>query len=450
MKVITKFFYIYLISTIIFILRHIYFKGWDFSVYVLNAKYLFDSGFYFEINRPPLMSFIIDVFSIFGWTLAEYLYIILISGLLLYSSIKLAESLNLDKILFYLFSLNSFVLLFGLVEGTELLALALLELFIAFLIKNKWYSGFFLGLACLTRYPFVIFLPLILFQKTWKDRIISSAMFVLAFIPWFIYNKIAYGNIFYSIADSFALNIIYRDYIVSSINYMSILYVGNILLPLILIGIIYWLYKRDFNRNIWIIICSSILIIYSILNLKADIQRYYIPLTIIFVFFSVYAMRIFSSKVQKIIIVSFIVVTLLYSAVDIINGDHESFDNLVRELKPIENCSLMSNIWVPLNYEGRVTEPFPDERALDERINEGYYVLLWYNIEEPDYIFNDTLINSFNIVEKNEDYVLIGNGCHEIRIVNQSYLQRLNENLMIIDNYTVSDNPYEILISFVY
>lgn len=144
-------------ATAFFLLGHFLYQGWDFSAYVLNAQYMFSDGNYFELYRAPLTSVLLGVFSFLGWKGAEYTYILFCSILFFFSSILLTRNLKLDEFYFYLFSVNGFVLLFGLIEGTELLALALLELFLVFLIKNKWYAGAFLGLVCLTRYPLVVF-----------------------------------------------------------------------------------------------------------------------------------------------------------------------------------------------------------------------------------------------------------------------------------------------------
>ena len=239
------------------------------------------------------MSVLLWCLSLFGWRIAEYLYIIFISGLFFISSYLLARGLKLNEIYFYLFSINAFVLLYGLVEGTELLALAFLELFLFFLIKNRWYAGFFLGLVCLTRYPMVVFFPLVIFHKSWKIRIASAFAFVFAFIPWLIYNQIVWGNLFYSIADSYSLNILYRDYVPHVFHLASVIIAANILFPLVILGIIIFIKKREFRRDTLIILEAIVVTIYSVYSVKADVLRYYLPLTIPFAFFSVYAFHSF-------------------------------------------------------------------------------------------------------------------------------------------------------------
>ncbi|MBS3162926.1 EpsG family protein [Candidatus Woesearchaeota archaeon] len=441
MKLLHKILIVFIVSTIFFIIQHSLFLGWDFSVYVSNAKYLFGNGSYFEIYRPPLTSIILGLFHFLGWKISEYIYIVLVSLLFMYASVKLAKSLKLNPFHFYLLSANVFVLLNGLIEGSELLAFALLELFIAYLIDDKPFSTLFLSLACLTRYPIVIFFPLILFHKGLKNKIISALLFVVPFIPWFIYNKSHYGNIFYSIADSFALNIIYRDYIQNTLNISSILSVANILLPLFIIGVFYFIYNKDFSRKNLIFLFSFILILYSIFSMKADVTRYYLPLTLPFVFFSVYALSKIPRNISKRIIILFIIITPI-----LLFFSYNNFEEYTpqKELYSL-NCSILSNVWAPLNYYGIFASPSPDVRVLDYYIRVGYLIHLDYSASEPDYAFNSTLIAQYPIYSETESYIILGDGCIQENYSSQSYLNLLNEKSRIINNSSVSDDPCVIL-----
>ncbi len=439
MKQTHKILIIFIISTFFLLIQHFLFLGWDFSVYVSNAKHFFEGSSFFEISRPPLTSFILGLFSFLGWKLSEYFYIFLISLLFLYSSVRLAKSLNLNSFHFYLFSANFFVLSYGLIEGSELLAFALLELFFAFLIEDNPFSTIFLSLACLTRYPFVIFFPLLLFHKRLKNKLLSAFLFVLPFIPWFIYNKFYYGNIFYSLADSYALNIFYRDYIPHTINFSSILLVSNILLPLFFLGLFSFFYSRDFSRKNLIFLISSALIIYSIFSMKADIIRYYFPLVLPIVFFSVYSLSKIPQKISNYILLIFIIFTLIFAISSLFYL--QSYEP-PQELSSL-NCSLQSNVWPLLNYYDIPSEPYPDYRLLNHSIDEGYLIHLDSFAREPDY--NSTFISQFPIYSQTEEYIILGNNCTSNINLDYSYLKRLNQNLLLIYNYTVSEDPCVIL-----
>src|SRR3989338_4415876 len=107
----------FFLSTLFYIYQHYSYLSWDFSAYVLNSRYLFSDGNYFESQRPPLAALIIGTFIFLGKG-AEYLYIIMVSSLFLYASMKSADSffklanLNFDRkfvrFVFYFFSLSIF------------------------------------------------------------------------------------------------------------------------------------------------------------------------------------------------------------------------------------------------------------------------------------------------------------------------------------------------------
>jgi hypothetical protein len=65
-----------------------------------------------------------------------------------------------------------------------------------------------LGLAILTRYSSLVFIPFLLFQK--KIKFIFSSYFALFLttLPWFLYNFNKTGNFFTSISDQYANNIL--------------------------------------------------------------------------------------------------------------------------------------------------------------------------------------------------------------------------------------------------
>ena len=199
---------IYLLITIFFIYQYSLGVGWDFITYILNAKYLFSNGIYFEWFRPPLTPFLIGVFSIFTWGLAPYTYIILVTTVHFFSSLKFADKFNLNKNLYYVLSLSPFLLINGLTEGTELLSLSLLQLFLAY--YNRKGSSIFLSLAFLIRYPNIIFLPLILFKKNLKKILFDLFILILIMSPWLLYNYHFTGNALTSIVDSYALNVKFR------------------------------------------------------------------------------------------------------------------------------------------------------------------------------------------------------------------------------------------------
>jgi hypothetical protein len=268
-------FLLFIISTCWFVYQHSVFISWDFSAYVLNAKYLFDEGYYFELLRAPLAPFLIGMIAFLtGWKVAEYVYILIVSLLFLFSSCKLAESLKFNKFYFYAISLNFFILLHGLLNGTELLSLSFFQLFLANLIKNKD-SGYWLSFASLTRYSFLAFSPLLIFHKNWKKILFNFLVFLIPWLPWLVFNYLKYGNIFASIADNYALNVMYRREIAQPFNLFHFLLATNFSLPFILIGLLITVYRLTNSAR------KSLIIF---LKRKTEISMFFVLLVGIFIY----------------------------------------------------------------------------------------------------------------------------------------------------------------------
>ena len=127
--------FVFLITTIFFIVHRFLIYSWDYSVYVLNAKHFFNKGFYFEILRPPLVPTIIGFLgNVFGYFLADILFIILVSFLFFSATYLLTKELKINTLLFYVLLLTPTTLAYGLFAGTELLFLALILFAIYLLI----------------------------------------------------------------------------------------------------------------------------------------------------------------------------------------------------------------------------------------------------------------------------------------------------------------------------
>src|SRR3989344_6495845 len=82
------------LSTIFYVVQH-YRIGisWDFAVYVMNGKFFFGAPGYFELGWAPLASLLLGIFLFMG-IYGEYVYIIGVSLMFLYASIRLADALN--------------------------------------------------------------------------------------------------------------------------------------------------------------------------------------------------------------------------------------------------------------------------------------------------------------------------------------------------------------------
>ncbi|MBN2112189.1 hypothetical protein JW707_03765 [Candidatus Woesearchaeota archaeon] len=462
------------LSTLFFLYQRYVSFSWDFTVYVSNAKYWFANGQYFEPLRPPLMPFILSILSVFGWTASQYIYIILISALFAYSSIRLADSLKLNRTVFYLLSLNPYVLKLGLVNGTELLSLAFFELFAASLISKKD-SGYWLGLACLSRYNLVIFLPALIFHKNIKKIIKNGIYFALPFIPWFAYNYLKFGNIFMSIADIYANNVKFRGYIHQSFNFGHVGMVINFMLPFFFLGIIYASYlvvagfysnrslkgffsvifEKNIGEIIMLVSFAAFLNGYNSIPIK-DV-RYLFTLSMPVVYFSALGIEYLSKKSKmpklKFIITAALVLLAIASVPPLLEyyETKEVYADSIEKMEElgINNCALKSNGWVLLNYLGRTSHDYPWDMLVSHYIDKGYYILLFYRIGEPIYSRNATFMHQFPVAYENEDYIILGNAtsedCAPITKVDNTYVAAVNQTVTLLYNTSIDTDACHIM-----
>ncbi len=432
---------LFIFSTSFFIYQHYSTFSWDFASYSLNAEYLFSNGNYFEWLRAPLPSLFIAIFT-FGFLpfwVGEYLFIIFVSSILLISTMKFAEVFKVDKVLFYILLLNPFLLLNGLIDGTELLSLSFLLLFLSYLFSNQELkSGFSFALACLSRYTCLPYFVLIFLYKNIKKNIISILLFfliiVLTFAPWFLFNYFDTGHCLTSIANSQALNVKYRDYLFQQPSIFHFLLVGNFLIPFFIFG----LTRVKFNRKNVALLIIVIITILSYLFTPFKVPRYLFNLILPLAYFSYFAIE--KIKNSKLIFSSLTISIIIISVIFSLNTSfiHTEF----YEINISKNCMLASNQWVPLNYFGYISEPFPRKEEVDNYLNEGYRVVIYYGWE-LDYSTNMSFLEKFPIIEKTNNYIILGNisKCKEIYKVDRTYLERLNSSTFKIYNYSIETNP---------
>ncbi len=424
---------LFLVSTAFFIFQHYFYLGWDFSAYVINARYLFLGGDYFEVYRAHLMSVFLGIFSIFG-KLGEYVYILLASSLFFISSIKLADSLykkyfykynhkkEFIRVLFYLFSFNIFLFLFGLVEGTELLALAFFQLFLAGLISGR-ISGHFLALAFLSRYNFLMFLPFLFFNKNYKKIFWNLVSFFLVAFPWFLYNFLKWGNWFTSVADSFYLNIFSRQNIAEPFNIFYLLLILNFFMPFFIFWVIGFFKKIFKKRNFssfkydLLFIVIFLLILFDFYNTPFKVKRYLFNFILPIAFFSTAGFLFFINKfknlelVKKIIVRGLVVFFILVVCFSFVFSyktrlSDDVFFEASQKIEELgfEECKIVSPHWVPVNYySGNVYYLHDIESSL--RNNET--VLIFYNDPTYDDTFFKHDLNKYVPLVKTKDYIII-------------------------------------------
>ena len=424
---------LFLISTIFFISQHYLDLSWDFSAYVINAKFFFYGGDYYEVYRAPLISIFLGIFLILS-KFGEYLYILFVCVLFFYSNIRLSKTLyekyfykyNIEKrffvFLFYFFSLNPFLLYHGLIIGTELLGLAFFELFLAAYIKNK-NSGHYLGLAFLSRYNLLFFSVLLLFNKNYKKIIKNILLMFIIILPWLVYNYIVWGNFFTSIVDSYFLNVYNRISISEPFNFLSLILPINWFLPFLIVGILYVLFeffklkKRRFSDNkiILLFIFIYILVFLDCYNTPFKISRYMFNMTLPIAFFStigmIYLLNKFKNKMNiilTILMIAFIVSTfILFYGFFLNRHSQEKFAEAGSAIKSLGllECKVVSPIWVPVNYY--TSNVYYMGEDIDSEIFNKRIILIFPCCETMDDNFNMSDIERYPYLYKSSDFVLI-------------------------------------------
>ena len=444
-------FLLYIIVTLFFIYQHYQSISWDFSVYVLNAKYWLDDGNYFEPYRPPLMPAVLILLSIFTWKIAEYVYIILISTLFFTSSIKLAKTLKINQLFFYSTTITIYSLHFGLINGTELASVAFLELGISALLTNS-INGHWFALASLVRYNLIPIGILILLNKNIKKIAINIILFAIPFIPWLLYNYYKYGNLFLSIADIYAQNVLWRSYIHQGFNLEHIAFALNFLTPLFIFGIILFIKKASSYFDLkkytaeLIMIFLFIFTIYSYSNIPIKDVRYLFIIILPIAFFSTKALEYIKKNISNYIVAILLIVTLVSSFA--ISIESKPYKQAVEKIKELNiDCDARSNEWPFMNYYGLETDDYPRQELLNYSINKGEINIFFLKTKEPEYILNKTFISRFPILIKEKEFMILGNNnCNKTnKKLDKPYTVKVNETIKLMYGEGIDIEPCNIL-----
>ncbi len=459
---------LFLASTLFFLYQHAINTSWDFTVYVSNAKYWAGQSALFEAIRPPVMPFAILLLGIFGWKTAEYLYIIAASLLFAYSSIAFARAFKVNENVFYLFSLTPLVLFYGLINGAELPSLAFLELSVVFSLRKSWLAGIFLALACLSRYNLLAFVPLLVLQRNVKTIFQSILAFFIMFVPWFAYNFWEYGNFFTSIADSYAMNFLYRSYLIQPVRYEHFVMAAAWLLPLVVWGICLLLRQwksvlgkgnlLSFAKREWaslMIVAIIILTAYQYAQTPVKSARYLISLAAPIAYFSAISFKKLQEKrphLAKAAIFAFILFNVVWLGNQDTSNVYQTDSGYRTAISALENlsivdCRTMSNVWPVLHYFGKNAEPAPRRELVNKTLADGDFFLLFYSAGEPDWAMNRTFLRTLPVLAETNTFAVIGNKtrCNPERPVDRTYLSLTQEHYLLVHNATLNINPCFIL-----
>ena len=366
----------FVFATFFMVYQHSMGWAWDFSVYSLNAEYLFHEGVYMEWKRPPLLPVILGLLQyLFSLRLAEYVFIVLNSGFFLYSVLRLSDSYDVDALYLYVFVMSPYILFYSALEGTELLFLSFIGLVFANLKTPK--AGVWLGLAFLTRYTGAIFLVLLVFQRNFKKIIQSLILAGLMVLPWLVFNQITLGHPFASMIDSYALDVVERG-LETPFKPFDIIAMTGLALPLM--G--YYLKGKELDYTDFVMIFASVLIVLRQLGTAIKVRRYLFDLSLPVAFLAAKGLQKTSYRKPTIYIIMFLYlggsVFLLIGSQPLANpGVFQEASNQIGE------CKTVSNRWPMLSYAGTPTGPLETQfKSEEEYLEQGYKIAVF---EEGDY-----------------------------------------------------------------
>lgn len=446
---------IFILATIFFLYQHKVYLSWDFCAYVLNAKYLFYNGAYFESIRPPLTPLLLGIFLLLG-KIGEYFYILFVSVIFLHSSVTISDALfkeqiknkKVDKyfsrLVFYFFTLSGSTLFFGLKDGTELLTLAFLCLFLASIINNKL-SGHYFALGFLTRYSFLMFFPIMLISKDYKKTLKNIGLSSIIIFPWFLFNYIKYGNWFASFVDLYALNYFFRGYLFQPFNINDLLQITGWFLPFVIAGLLLAVIKiaktkKHFiteNKQIFLCILISILIIWDYINIPVKHYRYFFNLKVPIAFFSSFFVFFITFKYPKIkkILIALALIAFIITFLSIsyhfykIRFDQNKFYEAAEDIKNlnIDECKILSPHWVPVAYLTGNIYPIRGNK-IQNILDRNEIVLIFYGDHTADDIFNESQLDNYPPLYKTNSYIFLAkqgtsnNNCAKSSISDSPYI----------------------------
>ena len=465
---------LFLISTTYFVHENVTTTSWDLNVFVLNAQSIFTEGTYLEVGRPPLPSIILGILGmLFGWIASEIIFVIITSALFAYAIHKLSQTLKFNPTVFYALTLNIYVFTHGLTVGTEILSLSLLIMAMVLIIKNNALSGLFIALTGLTRYNALILFPLSLFHFKYKKIITSLIIFGLTITAWLTYNYIVYGNMFESIANQYALNVISRAHFDQPIQIMHFVQAINILIPFFIYGIIIKIKqlikdaktKKKQKQSLWKKIkeyaedkkpeiLMIIILLYTIINYATTplkIPRYLFFIVLPATYFAYIGLRDIIQRINKnkktLLTIALIIFTISLASMIIFQPYRERITTYERSTQILEelnvsHCQLNSNVWPHMSYLGIPTSPAPKQELVKQRIEEGHIIHLFKTVGDPDYVFDEEYMQTLPILHEDQQIYIIGKeDCKEAEPVIHKYLEEIKESTTKNHGYEPNTNP---------
>jgi len=352
---------------------------WDENVYLANARSHISISNFKEDFRFPLLEYIIAlIWFITGESIfVAKLAMILFSLGSIYVFYLIAKEYFSDMNAFLatiLFSLSPLMIYWGFRVYTDNVALFFMSVSYYLIIKGfdniEFLVGIIFALSFLTKFSFGLFGIAVvihfLFKKRLKKILMFSAGFILALVPWMIYNYIHYSNIIWDIILQWSVVQIYTHVEPISKHFINASYIGGILLLFIPFGIINLIKEKKNYVIMFIYSGLNIFYYFSIVPLKEI--RYYFSI-ISFLYIIMFSGILFASnkirsltikRIMYIIIIFSIMSLFVFQSMQIIRrGYCEKQGATLQAINHVgsqkdEYTAVISNIWPYFGYYNNV------------------------------------------------------------------------------------------------
>lgn len=199
--------------------------SWDLIVHYLNAKSMLNQQFllrnytvwggltiqkgtmYMETLRAGMTNaFMAPLLLVSRSIFLPYLAILYL--LFIASILVAAKGLGADSPVMFALLLNPYFIYTSFVfSSEEILSLAFMLIGIGLLARRNAWAGLFIGLAGLSKYTALIFLPLVLALRKPTEIAKALAIFAIATAPWLLFNWHYFGGPLDSYTASLSVNV---------------------------------------------------------------------------------------------------------------------------------------------------------------------------------------------------------------------------------------------------
>lgn len=360
------------------------FPWWDPSVFALNGKWFCGEKIYFEFLRPPLSSFL---HCVFGANDISPFLVVIVSCLVYFIGLILFfdKYTKTEKISAFYFSAFAFLFPTILIHsnaGGDILALGLF--LIAYSVEGTFSKGLFFGLSTLSRYNYFFFLPILFFQKKWKQWPLLLVAIFLMWSPWLYYNFSQAGDPFFSVSESAILNIQQKGVF----EPLSLIDVG--FLSFFGLSIIVAFFSNALSR---LPLGVGALTILQYLASGVKETRFSIPL--------VPMQALFLSRIHarfpkwKWVVASLLLFSVAVDGNFIQYFYAHPYSVDVPNDYFLHNCRVLSDRWVDFYGEGIIAEPLAPSHDWVSAVNNGNYLVIY---DREKYAWNK--LSSFETINR--------------------------------------------------